>query len=77
MSWVNVGTIKGDTGATGATGATGSDGDNVRIIKDSAHGFIYFGSGEDEVFLYLSEIKDRKVILVQLVLPVLLILFQV
>lgn len=60
MSWVNVGTIKGDTGATGATGATGSDGDNVRIIKDSAHGFIYFGSGEDEVFLYLSEIKGPK-----------------
>lgn len=54
MSWVNVGNIKGDTGATG------SDGDNVRIIKDSAHGFIYFGSGEDEVFLYLSEIKGPK-----------------
>ena len=51
MSWVNVGNIKGDTG---------SDGDNVTIIKDSAHGFIYFGSGEDEVFLYLSEIKGPK-----------------
>lgn len=51
MSWVNVGNIKGDTG---------SDGDNVRIIKDSAHGFIYFGSGDDEVFLYLSEIKGPK-----------------
>ena len=54
MSWVNVGRLKGDTGERG------SNGENVTISRDTAHGFIYFGSGEDEVFLYLSEIKGAK-----------------
>ena len=54
MAWVNVGNIKGDTGATGANG------DNITITKDTAHGYIYFGSGDDEVFLFLNEIKGPK-----------------
>ena len=54
MAWINVGNLKGDTGDTGANGS------NVTITKDTAHGFIYFGSGESQVFLYLSEIKGPK-----------------
>ena len=54
MSWVNVGNIKGDTGATGPEGG------NVRIYKDSAHQVIIFVGEEDEVDLYFSEIKGPK-----------------
>ena len=41
-------------------GKNGSFMKNVTITKDTAHGFIYFGSGESQVFLYLSEIKGPK-----------------
>ena len=54
MSWVNVGRIKGDTGATG------SDGDSAYIILDSAHGIIYLGDDDHEYTITLASLKGAK-----------------
>ena len=51
MAWVNVGNIKGDTGATG------DDGDSAYIILDSAHGMIYLGDGNHEYTISLASLK--------------------
>ena len=48
MSWVNVGNIKGETGA---------DGRSVNVYKDTAHGQIIFVGDDTEATIYLSEIK--------------------
>ena len=48
MSWVNVGNIKGETGA---------DGSSVNVYKDTAHGQIIFVGEDTEAVIYLSEIK--------------------
>ena len=57
MSWVNVGNIKGDTGATGATG---DDGFSPYITVDRAHGFIVFGDEDSEWTVYFSDLKGPK-----------------
>ena len=54
MAWINVGTIKGDTGDTGASGSS------PYINVDRAHGFIVFGSGDREQFFYFSDLKGPK-----------------
>lgn len=54
MSWVNVGRIKGDTGATG------SDGDSAYIILDSAHGIIYLDDANHDYQISLSSLKGPK-----------------
>ena len=54
MAWVNVGSIKGDTGATGDTG---SQGRGVNVYKDSAHGQIMFVGEETEAIIFFSEIR--------------------
>ena len=51
MSWVNVGNIKGETGA---------DGTSVNVYKDTAHGQIIFVGDDTEATIYLSEIKGAK-----------------
>lgn len=51
MSWVNVGNIKGETGA---------DGTSVNVYKDTAHGQIIFVGDDTEAVIYLSEIKGAK-----------------
>ena len=48
MSWVNVGNIKGETGANGTS---------VNVYKDTAHGQIIFVGDDTEAVIYLSEIK--------------------
>ena len=48
MSCVNVGNIKGETGA---------DGSSVNVYKDTAHGQIIFVGDDTEAVIYLSEIK--------------------
>ena len=47
MSWVNVGNIKGETGA---------DGRSVNVYKDTSHGQIIFVGDDTEAVIYLSEI---------------------
>lgn len=64
MSWVNVGRIKGDTGATG------SDGDSAYIILDSAHGIIYLGDANHDYQISLSSLKETLGILVLKAIPV-------
>ena len=54
MSWVNVGNIKGDTGATG------DDGFSPYITVDRAHGFIVFGDEDAEQTVYFSDLKGPK-----------------
>ena len=54
MSWVNVGRIKGDTGATG------SDGGSAYIILDSAHGIIYLGDANHDYQISLSSCDDDR-----------------
>lgn len=54
MSWVNVGNIKGDTGATG------DDGFSPYITVDRAHGFIVFGDEDSEQTVYFSDLKGPK-----------------
>ena len=54
MSWVNVGNIKGDTGATG------DDGFSPYITVDRAHGFIVFGDEDSEQTVYFSDVKGPK-----------------
>ena len=51
MSWVNVGNIKGDTGATG------SNGSSAYVTVDRTHGFIVFGDYDSEYMVYFSELK--------------------
>lgn len=51
MSWVNVGNIKGETGA---------DGSSVNVYKDTSHGQIIFVGDDTEAVIYLSEIKGAK-----------------
>jgi len=51
MSWVNVGSIKGDTGNTG------SDGISAYITVDRAHGFIVLGDEDSEQIVYFSDLK--------------------
>ena len=48
MSWVNVGNIKGETGAEGRS---------VNVYKDTSHGQIIFVGDDTEAVIYLSEIK--------------------
>ena len=60
MVWVNVGNIKGDTGASGDTGATGASGRSAYVTVDRAHGFIVFGNGDTEQFVYFSDLKGQK-----------------
>ena len=54
MSWVNVGRIKGDTGATGG------DGFSPYVTVDRAHGFIVFGDEDSEWTVYFSDLKGPK-----------------
>ena len=54
MSWVNVGRIKGDTGATD------SDGDSAYIILDSAHEIIYLGDTNHDYQISLASLKGPK-----------------
>lgn len=54
MSWVNVGRIKGDTGATG------DDGFSPYITVDRAHGFIVFGDEDSEWTVYFSDLRGPK-----------------
>lgn len=51
MAWINVGNIKGETGASGRS---------VNVYKDTAHGQIIFVGEDTEVIIYLSEIKGTK-----------------
>lgn len=51
MSWVNVGNIKGDTGATGSSGSS------AYVTVDRAHGFIVFGDDDSEQYVYFSDLK--------------------
>lgn len=51
MSWVNVGNIKGETGA---------DDSSVNVYKDTSHGQIIFVGDDTEAVIYLSEIKGAK-----------------
>ena len=54
MSWVNVGNIKGDTGATGANGGS------AYIRLDSTHGVIYLGDQDYDYTISLSSLKGPK-----------------
>jgi hypothetical protein len=54
MSWVNVGNIKGDTGATGANGGS------AYIRLDSTHGVIYLGDQDYSYTIALSSLKGPK-----------------
>ena len=54
MSWVNVGNIKGDTGATGANGGS------AYIRLDSTHGVIYLGDQDYSYTIPLSSLKGPK-----------------
>ena len=51
MSWVNVGNIKGDTGASGVS---------AFIRLDSAHGIIYLGDQDYSYTIALSSLKGPK-----------------
>ena len=51
MSWVNVGNIKGDTGASGGS---------AFIRLDSAHGIIYLGDQDYDYTIALSSLKGPK-----------------
>ena len=49
--WINVGNIKGETGASGRS---------VNVYKDTSHGQIIFVGEDTEAIIYLSEIKGAK-----------------
>ena len=51
MSWVNVGNIKGDTGASGGS---------AYIRLDSTHGVIYLGDQDYDYTIALSSLKGPK-----------------
>ena len=51
MSWVNVGNIKGDTGATGSKGRS------AYVSVDRAHGLIVLGDEDSEYYISFSELK--------------------
>lgn len=51
MAWINVGNIKGETGASGRS---------VNVYKDTSHGQIIFVGEDTEAIIYLSEIKGAK-----------------
>lgn len=51
MVWINVGNIKGETGASGRS---------VNVYKDTSHGQIIFVGEDTEAIIYLSEIKGAK-----------------
>ena len=51
MSWVNVGNIKGDTGASGGS---------AYIRLDSTHGVIYLGDQDYDYTISLSSLKGPK-----------------
>ncbi len=51
MSWVNVGSIKGDTGETGSAGGS------AYITLDSAHGIIYLGDDNHDYTITLASLK--------------------
>ena len=51
MSWVNVGNIKGDTGASGGSA-------DIRL--DSTHGVIYLGDQDYDYTISLSSLKGPK-----------------
>ena len=51
MAWINVGNIKGETGASGRS---------VNVYKDTAHGQIIFVGEDTQAIIYLSEIKGAK-----------------
>ena len=51
MSWVNVGNIKGDTGASGGS---------AYIRLDSTHGVIYLGDQDYSYTIPLSSLKGPK-----------------
>lgn len=54
MPWINVGTIKGDTGATGENGFS------PYIAVDRVHGFIVLGDEDSEKMIFFSELKGPK-----------------
>ena len=51
MAWINVGNIKGETGANGRS---------VNVYKDTSHGQIIFVGEDTQAIIYLSEIKGAK-----------------
>ena len=51
MAWINVGNIKGETGASGRS---------VNVYKDTSHGQIIFVGDDTEAIIYLSELKGAK-----------------
>ena len=51
MAWINVGNIKGETGASGRS---------VNVYKDTSHGQIIFVGEDTQAIIYLSEIKGAK-----------------
>jgi len=48
MAWINVGNLKGETGASGRS---------VNVYKDTSHGQIIFVGEDTEAIIYLSELK--------------------
>ena len=51
MAWINVGNIKGETGASGRS---------VNVYKDTSHGQIIFVGEDTQAIIYFSEIKGAK-----------------
>ena len=51
MAWINVGNIKGETGASGRS---------VNVYKDTSHGQIIFVGEDTQAIIYLTEIKGAK-----------------
>ena len=51
MAWINVGNIKGETGASGRS---------VNVYKDTSHGQIIFVGEDTQAIIYLSELKGAK-----------------
>ena len=48
MAWINVGNIKGETGASGRS---------INVYKDTSHGQIIFVGEDTQAIIYLSELK--------------------
>ena len=48
MAWINVGNLKGETGASGRS---------INVYKDTSHGQIIFVGDDTEAIIYLSELK--------------------
>ena len=51
MAWINVGNIKGETGASGRS---------VNVYKETSHGQIIFVGEDTQAIIYLTEIKGAK-----------------